>query len=131
MAQASRVANFEDLRVFQSAKELTIRIYKITKEDPFGRDFALKDQIQRAAVSILSNIAEGFERGTNADFIRFLYISKGSCGEVRAQLIVAKSLQYINQRTFEDLTTLCRSVSSMIWSFINYLKRSPYPGPKF
>ena len=131
MTQSSRIENFEDLRIFQNATELTVKIYQITKEDPFRRDLTLKSQITKAALSIVSNIAEGFERGSNADFIRFLYISKGSCGEVRAQLLIAKRLLYINQRTFEDLTKFCRTLSSMIWSFINYLKHSPYPGPKY
>jgi len=83
------VKYFEDLEVWKEARRLTNEIYGATRNDGFSKDFGLRDQIQRAAVSIMSNIAEGFERGGNQEFIQFLYIAKGSCGEVRAQLHVA------------------------------------------
>jgi len=77
------------LKIWKFARALTRAIYQLTKDPKFSKDFGLRDQIQRAAVSILSNIAEGFERGGNQEFIQFLYVAKGSCGEVRSQLYVA------------------------------------------
>lgn len=83
------VKQFEDLEVWKEARRLTQIIYRLTKGEKFSKDFALRDQIQRAAVSIMSNIAEGFERGGNQEFIQFLYVAKASCGEVRSQIYVA------------------------------------------
>ncbi len=83
------IKNFEDLEIWKDARALMRAIYQLTKDPKFSKDFGLRDQIQRAAVSILSNIAEGFERGGNQEFIQFLYVAKGSCGEVRSQLYVA------------------------------------------
>lgn len=82
--------SFEELHIYQRARELTNSIYALTRSEIFARDRGLVDQIRRAAVSIMSNIAEGFERGATTEFIQFLYIAKGSCGEVRAQLRIAK-----------------------------------------
>ena len=130
MSDHSRVSSFEDLRVFQYSTQLALKIYKMTQRGPFHRDLSLRDQIRKASVSIASNIAEGFERGSNADLIRFLYISKGSCAEVRAQLILARGLEYIDETTFAELTGACRILSSMIWKFISYLKHSNFSGPK-
>ncbi|MDO8137782.1 MAG: four helix bundle protein [Candidatus Brocadiales bacterium] len=80
-----KAEGFEDLVVWQKARELVKRVYELTKGKEFARDFSLVDQLRRASVSVLSNIAEGFERGSNVEFIQFLYVAKGSCGEVRAQ----------------------------------------------
>ena len=131
MSVNSRSKSFEDLKVFQGAQNLAVRIYQTTKEDPFRKDFGLTHQIQKATVSILSNIAEGFERGSNTEFIQFLYIAKGSCGEVRAQLILAYRLRYLSDESFEELTTSCKSLSGMIFNLVEYLKRSGYPGHKY
>jgi len=90
----------------------------------------LCDQIRRASISILSNIAEGFERGGNKEFIPFFYIAKGSCGEVRAQLYIAKDQNYITDEQFHDLTSQSLRISKMIAGFISYLKRSTYKGTK-
>jgi len=84
-----KVKNFEDLEIWKDARMLIRIIYRITREPKFSKDFALRDQIQRAGVSIMSNIAEGFQRGGNQELIHFLYIAKASCGEVRSQLYVA------------------------------------------
>ena len=130
MSDRSRVSSFEDLRVFRCSTELVLKIYKITQQGPFQRDLSLREQIRKASISIASNIAEGFERGSNADLIRFLYISKGSCAEVKAQLILAKGLSYIDETTFGELAETCRALSSMIWKFISYLKHSSFKGPK-
>jgi four helix bundle protein len=87
--------------------------------------------MRRAVVSVLSNIAEGFERGSNAEFIHYLYISKGSCGEVRAQLTVALDLDYIPQPIYEELTISCRRVSGMLANLITHLKNSGFRGSKY
>jgi len=129
--QSSRVESFEDLYVYEQARKLTNSIYEITREAPFSKDYSLVDQIRRASVSIMSNIAEGFERGTNAEFIQFLFIAKGSCGEVRAQLTIAHDQRYIGENTYKDLVDLCRRISGMLSNLITYLKGSRYRGTKY
>jgi four helix bundle protein len=99
-----KVQEFEELNVYQRARELTNRIYEVTGNATFARDFGLVNQIRRASVSIMSNIAERFERGTNGEFVQFLYIAKGSSGEVRAQLSIAFDQSYISQADRDDLT---------------------------
>lgn len=96
----------------------------------FARDVGLANQIRRAAVSILSNVAEGFERGSTIEFIQFLYIAKGSCGEVRAQLQIAADQQYIAANHHEQLRDLARRISGMISNFIAHLQQSDYRGEK-
>jgi four helix bundle protein len=123
--------SFEELEVWQKALALTKTVYKLSGVNAFSRDFSLADQMRRAAVSVLSNIAEGFERGSNTEFIQFLYIAKGSCGEVRAQLYVARELGYIQATEFEQAATLCRDISGQISGFISYLKGSRMKGEKF
>ena len=91
--EGSRHKSFEDFEVFQDARELTILIYSLTRSGPISRDLALVNQMRRAAISILSNIAEGFEPETDAEFIRGLYVSKGSCGELRAQNLIVRDLR--------------------------------------
>jgi four helix bundle protein len=88
--------NFEDLPVWKLAKDLAVKIYQTTKNQKFRRDYSLVDQIRRASISVSSNIAEGFERGSRKELIQFLYIAKGSLGEVRSQLQVSSGLGYIN-----------------------------------
>ena len=95
------IKQFEDLDVWQKARELTRLIYQISSDSSFAKDFGLKDQIRRSSVSILSNIAEGFERGSNKEFIQFLSYAKGSCGELRAQLYVALDQKYIDNEVFK------------------------------
>ena len=123
--------SFEELHIYQRARELTNGIYSITREGKFARDFGLANQIRRAAVSVMSNIAEGFERGTLVEFIQFLYIAKGSCGEVRSQLQVAADQQYIDEESYELLAALTRKTSAMISNFIAHLQESDYRGEKF
>ena len=122
--------SFEDLHIYQRSRELVNAIYKATREDGFKRDFGLVDQVRRAAVSILSNIAEGFERGSKTEFIQFLYIAKGSCGEVRAQLQIAQDQQYIDDSIYNQLHDFCRQMSGMISNFIAHLQKSDYQGEK-
>jgi len=125
------VRKFEDLVVWQKARVLTNEIYKITKKPEFSKDLGLKDQIQRASVSIMSNIAEGFERGSKEEFIQFLYISRGSCGEVRTQLYVAKDQNYITDEEFQKLQKLAVEVSRLIYHLIESVKTEGFRGQKF
>jgi len=119
------IQRFEDLMAWQKARELTREVYKALRD---CRDNGFKDQIQRASVSVLSNIAEGFENGTRAGFLSYLYIAKGSAGEVRAQLYVALDVGYINEEKFKYLNGLALDCSRLTASFINKLKVSPVEG---
>ena len=125
------VRKFEDLVVWQKARVLTNEIYEITKKPEFSKDLGLKDQIQRASVSIMSNIAEGFERGSKEEFIQFLYISRGSCGEVRTQLYVAKDQNYITEEDFQKLQKLAVEVSRLIYHLIESVKTEGFRGQKY
>lgn len=128
---AAKVRSFEDLRVYQKARQLVKAVYEVTCHAAFRRDFSLTDQMRRAAVSIVSNIAEGYERGSNVEFVRFLCIAKGSCGEVRAQVGVAHDLRYITDEEKEDLINRCREISKMLAAFIEYLKQGRFSGQKY
>lgn len=121
------VKRFEDLYCWQKARELVNQIYNLTSKKTFT-DYSLKDQLQRAAVSVLSNIAEGFERGTKEEFLYFLYIAKGSCGEVRAQLYVALDQKFITMEEFRKASELAKEVSSVLYKFIESLKGSKFKG---
>lgn len=123
--------SFEELPVWQKARELVKVIYSLTRKEAFSRDFSLVDQIRRASASVMSNIAEGFERGSNTEFVQFLYISKGSAGEVRTQLFIAKDQCYITDAEFSATERLCRDVSGQVSGFIDYLKGSRLKGEKF
>lgn len=108
------IERFEDLIAWQKARELTKRIYVCTENKAFCKDFGLKDQIRRASVSVMSNIAEGFERGSRAEFHRFLVIAKGSCAEVRSQLYIAKDVDYISDAAFREFMNLATEISRII-----------------
>ena len=97
------IDSFEDLNVWKRARELVNSIYRITKNKKFSEDRGLVDQIRRAAVSILSNISEGFERGSNTEFIQFLYIAKASCGEVRCQIIIGFDQGYVDEKELAEI----------------------------
>lgn len=125
------VKNFEELEIWKEARRLTQEIYQLTRDSRFSRDFGLSSQIQRAAISIMSNIAEGFERGGNPEFIQFLYVAKGSCGEVRSQVYVALDQKYIDQKAADSLLTILKRLSVMIKHLIDHLKRSGMRGPKY
>lgn len=130
--RSTRVAEcFEDLHVYQRARELTNAVYALTRQGAFTRDFGLADQVRRAAVSVMSNIAEGFERGTKVEFIQFLFIAKGSCGEVRAQLQVAGDQGYTAPDETSRLRELARLVGGMLSNFIAHLQGSAYQGEKY
>jgi len=111
---SSRIERFEDLIAWQKARSLTSETYRVTDLGKFARDFGLKDQIRRAAVSIMSNIAEGFERGKPSEFHQFLSIAKGSCAELRSQLYVALDAGYLPDPTFEKLRTDATEVGRII-----------------
>jgi four helix bundle protein len=130
-AEGSKGKRFEELVVYQRTRVLVKEVYALTRRPAFAKDWGLADQIRRAAVSIMSNIAEGFERGSNVEFVQFLYIAKGSCGEVRAQLTVAMDQGYVTEVECERLSDTCRVISAMLSSFINYLKGAKLQGPKF
>ena len=115
------IEKFEDIIAWKKAKELTIDIYKNFKDI---RDFAFRDQIQRASVSVMNNVAEGFERGSDADFRRFLFIAKGSCGEVRSMLYVAKELKYVDSNEFSILCKNAIEISKTISGFIKSIEKS-------
>jgi len=116
---------FEDLQVWQDARKLVREIYKVTKTRLFRHDFSLRDQIVRAATSTMSNIAEGFERGTRKEFIHFLSIAKGSNGEVRSQLYLALDQDYVGRETFDQMRESTRALSRRLSKFISYLERFP------
>lgn len=117
------VSKFEDLVCWQEAKSLAVEIYEVSKNGDFGQDFGFRDQLRRAAVSIASNIAEGKERETIPEFIRYLYIAKGSAGELKTQLMIAQEIGYLNQGCAEDLKQRVEKVSAMLGAFIRTLKR--------
>lgn len=109
-----KVERFEDLIAWQKARQLTAEIYRITANGEFARDFGLRDQIRRASVSVMSNIAEGFDRGSRGEFHQFLVIAKASCAEVRSQLYVAQDVGYINQEIFNNVSSNASELSRII-----------------
>ena len=125
------VRNFEELSIFQKARELSKKIYPITQRGDFKNDFRFVEQIRAAAGSIMDNIAEGFERTGNKEFLNFLYIAKGSCGEVRSQLIRANDIGYITPEEYDELYTECRKLSAGIMNFIKEIKSSEKVGAKY
>ena len=128
---SSSVKRFEDLTIFQSARQLCKEIYAITKEGEFSRDSRFVQQIHASAGSVMDNIAEGFERDGNKEFINFLYIAKGSCGEVRSQLIRASDVGFIDNETATKLYNDCLNLSKSLSRFIKSLKASGLSGLKF
>lgn len=116
------IKRFEEMKVWQDARMLTKNIYQITSNRSFKKDFGLRDQIQRAAVSVMSNIAEGYEHDNNKEFVRFLLYSKGSIGEVRSLLCVASDLSYISEAEFQRTKETAVAISAQIANFIKYLR---------
>ena len=125
------IKKFEDLESWKKSRKLTNGVYEATAAGSFTRDFGLKDQIRRASISILSNIAEGFERGGDREFLQFLAIAKGSCGEVRAQLYIALDQGYLSQELFERLFNNADEIGRMISGLMKYLSRSELKGSKY
>jgi len=122
---------FEDIEAWQKARELTKQIYALSNDGQFARDFGLRDQIRRASVSIMSNIAEGFGRGGNKEFAQFLSTAKGSASEVQAQLYVALDANYINQEQFKQLYSETETTARLIGGLLRYLQNSNLKGAKY
>jgi four helix bundle protein len=115
------ITKFEDIEAWQLARQLTNQIYALTQETKFASDYGLKDQIRRAAGSVMHNIAEGFDSGSNAEFVRFLRYAQRSCTEVQSQLYVALDQRYITETQFQDTYSLAAQTRSKIGGFIRYL----------
>ncbi|MFI5174500.1 MAG: four helix bundle protein [Terriglobia bacterium] len=127
----ARIVRFEDIEAWKRARELAKDTYRITSNARFGRDFPLRDQMRRASVSILSNIAEGFERSGDKEFQQFLALAKGSSGELRSQLYIALDQQYINENQFAEIRLKSEEVSKMLAGLIRYLRGAAMRGSKY
>lgn len=117
------VKQFEDLEAWIAARNLVQEIYRVTSQGAFAKDYGLRDQIRRAAVSVMSNIAEGFERGSRREFIQFLIIARGSLAEVRSQLYVALDLEYLDQASFDRLSEQASRTAKLVNGFVSYLRK--------
>ena len=127
----SKAEKFEDLTIFQKARDLCKEVYAVTKEGEFHKDTRFVQQIHASAGSVMDNIAEGYERDGNKEFINFLHIAKGSCGEVRSQIIRASDVGFIDNDTATRLYNDCLNLSKSIAKFIKSLKTSGLSGLKF
>ena len=123
--------SLEEIEVWQKARELTREVYTISSHGSFAKDFALRDQIRRASVSIMSNIAEGFERSGTAEFVQFLAVAKGSTGEVISHIYVAADQVYIAKEEGDHLLGLANETSRMIGGLMTYLRKSGIRGAKY
>jgi four helix bundle protein len=124
------INRFEDLEVWKNARELCKKIKIISDSTTLGKDFSLKDQILRSSGSCMDNIAEGFERDGNKEFINFLYISKGSIGETRSQVYRSFDFGYLDKAQYDDLINDCLNLSAQLSNFITYLSKSGIDGLK-
>ncbi len=127
----ARIDAFEDLACWQKARELTKAVYRASRAGEFAKDYALRDQVRRACISVTSNIAEGFERGGDKEFLQFLSQAKASCGEVRSQLYVALDETYLSEAQFNSMKTLALEASRAIAGMMGYLNRSQLRGSKY
>jgi len=127
----STITRFEDIEVWQMARELCKDVFEITSTGDFYKDFGLKGQIRDSSGSVMDNIAEGFERDGNNEFRQFLSYSKGSAGEVRSQLYRALDYKYINEDKFNELYEKTVKISSKLSNLMNYLSNSAYKGRKY
>jgi len=127
----ARVERFEDLNTWKKARELNREIYSVSKGRAFSKDYAFCSQIRRASVSVMSNIAEGFERGGDKEFVQFLSVAKGSCGEARSQLYVALDQEYVTQKQFDAVLEKALEVSRLLSGFMSYLQRASLRGNKY
>ena len=121
----------EEIEAWKKARELVNMVYNVTGEGDFARDFGLRDQIRRASVSVMSNIAEGFERDGTKEFIQFLSTAKGSIGEVKSQIYIASDQEYLSKTRFRELIELADETGRIIAGLIIYLKQSGLKGTKF
>lgn len=127
----ANIKRFEDIEIWQLSAKLDVEIYKLTSDNEFiKRDFKFRDQIRGSSGSIMDNIAEGFERGGNKEFIQFLSFSKGSAGELRSQIHRCYNREYISEPTHNNLVSKCEDISERLSNFMRYLSRSEYRGHK-
>ena len=126
-----KATSFEELKIWQNARELTKEIYAITRLPEFSKDYRFVGQITAAMGSVMDNIAEGFERDGNKEFLQFLSIAKGSCGEVRSQIYRAYDIGYIDQNTFDSILNQSKKLSGSIYFFMQSLKNAEIKGTKF
>lgn len=119
------IARFEEIDGWKLSRELTNKVYALTRQEVFSRDFGLRDQIRRAAVSVMSNIAEGFESRTDSQFLNFLGMARASAGEVRSQLYIALDQKYISDEQFRSAFSLAEQCAQKIAGFISYLENNP------
>jgi four helix bundle protein len=120
------MGNFSELKVWQRSKDLAIAIYKISNQGSFAKDYGLRDQIRRAAVSVPSNIAEGDELKTNKQSIQFFYLAKGSVAEVLTQAIISFEIGYINRDEFDQIQEECTAISSMLSKLISVRSKTQH-----
>ena len=123
--------SFEDIAAWQKAREIAININELIKKDSFSHDPSLKNQIRKSSGSIMDNIAEGFERGGNKEFVQFLSISKGSCRELKSQLYRCLDLQFIKDQDFKDIYDQVDELEGKLYRLMSYLKKTSFRGPKF
>ena len=121
----------EQMEVWRKSREFTKEVYLIIRQNRFSRDYCLRDQICRASISVMSNIAEGFERGGSGEFIQFLSMAKGSIGEAKTHLYIAVDQEYIDKETFSRLNNMALEIGRMIGGLINYLRDSNLKGVKY
>jgi len=126
-----KITRFEDLEIWQLGRELYKRVFEITSTEPFCKDYKFRDQIRSSSGSVPDNIAEGFDRGGNKEFIQFLSIARGSCGEVRSQSYRAFDSKYFDSETLEDLLTRTATISSKIINLIKHLRNTDHKGIKY
>ena len=120
----SAVQRFEELKCWQLARELTNAVYTLTAQGRVSKDYGFVDQMRRAAVSVMNNISEGHERGANKDFVKFLYIARGSAGEVRNMLYIGLDQGYLEQATFDQMKDLSERTSKACYGLIRYLSKN-------
>lgn len=126
-----KVRRFEDLEVFQRARMLCKEIYRITKVDPFKNDFRFVQQIRASSGSIMDNIAEGFERNGNKEYLNFLYIAKGSCGELRSQLLRAFDAEFVGKEDFDKLYNEAEEIGRLLFRLIQSIRQKGNRGSKY
>jgi four helix bundle protein len=127
----ANISRFEDIEAWKKARQLNKAIYTTSSKGKFAHDFSLRDQIRRASISVMSNIAEGFERGGDKEFRQFLAVAKGSTGEVRSQLYAALDVGFLEEPEFLELYNMSNELSRLIAGFMRYLGDSDYKGNKF